>query len=299
MNLEQIESLLRKAPFPAPPNGLREQLITDINLPQKTTMNTPTEERPEKSWLRRWMPVLAYALILLSCVTLMAVQASQLRELRRQNEQLRQATASLTQLREENAEYEKLVPLAREAEQLRKANQERPRWEQDVASLRTQLAEITTLRAENERLRAEHAAAAQAAAEEDALTAARDKAMRIRCVNNLKQIGLAARIWEVDHGEVLPGAFQTMSNELNTPKILVCPADAAKVAAPNWLNLTAGNISYEFLSPGINASNAPPQAVLFRCPIHDNVGLFDGSVQQLPPGKFRLEKRGDFYFLVR
>ncbi len=76
----------------------------------------------------------------------------------------------------------------------------------------------------------------------------------IQCVNNVKQIGLAFRIWEGDNGDKLPmrvpekngGAmepalrgdvariFQVMSNELSTPRILVCPADAGQSAAPGF-----------------------------------------------------------------
>jgi prepilin-type N-terminal cleavage/methylation domain-containing protein len=101
-----------------------------------------------------------------------------------------------------------------------------------------------------------------------ALAAAKRKAQRISCVNNLKQVGLAFRVWEGDNGDkyamavgtasggskencfsanqtgtpvVPPGTtylgsaqsywvntFMVMSNELSTPKILACPSDAAR-----------------------------------------------------------------------
>ena len=68
---------------------------------------------------------------------------------------------------------------------------------------------------------------------------------KIRCVNNLKQIGLAARIFAEDNNERFPmevpvkegGSkefvqfglavphFLVVSNELSTPKLLVCPRD--------------------------------------------------------------------------
>jgi competence protein ComGC len=70
-------------------------------------------------------------------------------------------------------------------------------------------------------------------------------AQRINCINNLKQVGLAFRIWEGDNNDLYPAAvsitnggtmelvatgdaaavFQVMSNELSTPKILACPDD--------------------------------------------------------------------------
>jgi competence protein ComGC len=74
---------------------------------------------------------------------------------------------------------------------------------------------------------------------------AKAKAMQAACQSNLKQIGIAFRTWEGDHGDKYPmsvpkdkggsleyGAgremfrhFQVMSNELNNPKIMLCPSD--------------------------------------------------------------------------
>src|SRR5690349_22297487 len=94
-----------------------------------------------------------------------------------------------------------------------------------------------------------------------ALAKAKARALRIQCVNNLKQCGLATRVWEGDNNDRYPMAvfsqqggayewvhhhnngaalinptqtvapaqgrvFQVMSNELSTPKVLVCPADS-------------------------------------------------------------------------
>ena len=73
------------------------------------------------------------------------------------------------------------------------------------------------------------------------------KSTRIRCVNNLKNIALGARIFAADHNDRLPMSvpleeggsqeyresfrnvwrhFAVLSNELSTPKLLVCPDDA-------------------------------------------------------------------------
>ena len=90
-----------------------------------------------------------------------------------------------------------------------------------------------------------------------ALARAKARAQRINCTNNLKQVGLAFKTWAIDNGDVFPmrlsvnaggaqehvgcratgatglfstsagvfGMFQCMSNELSTPKILMCPSE--------------------------------------------------------------------------
>ena len=113
-----------------------------------------------------------------------------------------------------------------------------------------------------------------------ALAKAKDKAQRINCVNNIKAIGLAARMWSNDHNGRFPPDFNSMSNELSSPKILVCPGDSSKTRAMNWSEFGPGNITYEYLEPGYDEKSAQPQTIVFQCPIHGNVGLADGSVQQ-------------------
>jgi len=88
-----------------------------------------------------------------------------------------------------------------------------------------------------------------------ALAKAKAKAQRIKCVNNLKNVGLSFRIFATDNSDKFPmeiaysegGAqaesqnptlqyivFQVLSNELSTPKIVVCPSDSGKTDATNW-----------------------------------------------------------------
>jgi hypothetical protein len=70
-----------------------------------------------------------------------------------------------------------------------------------------------------------------------------------------------------------------MTNELSTPKILVCPGDHGREPAKDWASYTSANCSYEYLTP--SAPFTEPDRMMFHCPIHGNWGLCDGSVQTI------------------
>jgi hypothetical protein len=111
-----------------------------------------------------------------------------------------------------------------------------------------------------------------------ALAKAKGRAQSIMCVNNLKQIGLAVRIYASDHGDKFPNGFGQLTNELQDARVLVCPADPNRVGAPGR---EAGNpaSSYEWvLQPG-TADDNNPQKVIARCPIHNSTVMSDGSVR--------------------
>ncbi len=135
-----------------------------------------------------------------------------------------------------------------------------------------------------------------------ALAAAKRKAQRINCVNDLKQVGIAFRLWEGDNADRYPmsvstvknGAmeavfsalnqnptpytlctvFTVMSNEVNTPKILFCPSDngtwssTPRAAATNWVTfnptVSGGTITYLYLSYFVcgDAFESYPQMIL-------------------------------------
>ena len=114
-----------------------------------------------------------------------------------------------------------------------------------------------------------------------ALAKAKQKAVRINCVNNLKQVCLAFRIWSGDNNDRYPMAlfgqpggptdtppaaqpnlatasflytyetYQIMSNELSTPKVVICPADE-RIPATNFLGGrgTAGSANADFYNNG-------------------------------------------------
>ena len=98
-----------------------------------------------------------------------------------------------------------------------------------------------------------------------ALARAKAKAKRISCVNNLRQINLALRLWaegndgkfpwrvEQTEGGGKPNGTGTnqvnfqlslAANELVTPKVLLCPQDTRRTPATSFGTLRLTNISY-------------------------------------------------------
>ena len=165
---------------------------------------------------------------------------------------------------------------------------------------------------------------------------------RLGCVNQLKQIGLAFRQWSIDYNDKFPmqvsvtnggtmelvnsGSvwphFQVMSNELNNPKVLVCPNDTNRTPASTFTqNLNDSQISYfvgvdanptkpaMFLAGDNNLGLGSAQAkhgmlqlstnspVAWVKPRHNhggNIDLVDNSVQQVGDAQLRelLQKTG-------
>jgi hypothetical protein len=155
------------------------------------------------------------------------------------------------------------------------------------------------LRAENQRLQAERKTAAARAGvvqEEDPFRTAAEKAERISCINNIKQICLAARIFAHDHKTNLPADFISMTNQLTTPRVLTCAGDTARTRAQSWDQFDGSSVSYEMLTPG--ATETDPEVVYVRCPIHNNIGLCDGSAQQLGE-TFAVQKVDGKFKIVR
>ena len=122
-----------------------------------------------------------------------------------------------------------------------------------------------------------------------ALAAAKRKAQRINCISNLKQVGIAFRLWEGDNGDKYPMAVSTtyngakekvysasstpgaaygltnvfvvMSNELSTPKILVCPSDSTRNYTTNFANLVDNKNNMSYFVCG-DAAETYPQMIL-------------------------------------
>jgi hypothetical protein len=141
-----------------------------------------------------------------------------------------------------------------------------------------------------------------------ALAAAKRKAQKINCVNNLKQVGLAFRIWSGDNGDKYPMAvskaqgganeyvdvsatsgtgsataglnpimpFMVMSNELSTPKVCYCPSDSYHSTAPT-------NFNYNGFA-GVSANTAGAQDQLGQCSYFVNGSGSDVDPQMVIDG---------------
>jgi hypothetical protein len=269
---QEIECALRAVPRSKPPAGLKDQLIAQVRLP---VIRTAPKIFEEGGWLRRWWPALAPASVSLACAVGLTVQQMEIRDLK----QALRATAS------EPAATETARPMpavgAQDAsEAAARAQQEIARLKELARQLAAEVAQLEQMRAENMRLRTQLAAppAGFVTPEEaEVLAKAREEAEANACASNLKQLGLAARMWAVDNSGMSPPNVLAMTDEMSTPKILVCPGDRAREAAKDWAVYTSANCSYEYLAP--SAPDTEPERVMFRCPIHGHVALCDASVQ--------------------
>ncbi len=164
----------------------------------------------------------------------------------------------------------------------------------------------------------------------------------LNCVNNLKEIGLAYRVWAGDNGDKYPmevsvtngGTMElvadgknawlnylVMSNILNTPKLLICPADKDHSFVTNFgTNFNNSHISYfvgsdageqfpQALLSGddnfeiggvpvksglleISSSSPPVSWSAARHHFVGNIGMADGSVQQVTQSGLLLQETG-------
>jgi prepilin-type N-terminal cleavage/methylation domain-containing protein len=123
-----------------------------------------------------------------------------------------------------------------------------------------------------------------------ALAAAKRRAQRINCVNNLKEIGLAFHLWADDNGDNFPMAVSTtaggaqeyiysaaynssatlppagygltnvflcMSNVLSTPNLLYCPSDIQRTNTTSWGALSANTNCISYFVDGDGVSPYP------------------------------------------
>lgn len=270
-----FEDLLRQAPRPSVPSGLKDRLLKQAKAISREPRPaaSPVVSEP-KSWFQRWWPSLIPAGLSAACFVALAVQQREINSLRSEIHRLSAPAASepssaiaptqTTNRQQSGIDLNELTTLRETA-----------------ASLSSNVRQLENLGAENQKLSTELAKPLPGLFTQEEMSSmaeAQERAERINCINQLKQCGLAARIWAADNGDAYPPDVLSMTNELNTPKILHCPSDTSHEAASNWSQYTPANCSYVwYLDPPSSALE--PTRVLTRCPIHGTVGLCDGSVQ--------------------
>jgi hypothetical protein len=285
MNTLELENLLRLAPRPTPPAGLKDQLIAQLRLPaDRAVPQSPVTTLAPAGWLRRWWPVLAPAAVSLACAAVLTVQQMEIHGLKQANRDLSRDSAPKAGA--VSAPTEQTNDAASTTEAAARTQQEIARLKGLASQLAAEIAQLEQMRAENAKLRTQlEAPPAGFLTPEDteALAKAKERAERIACINNMKYLGLAARAWANDNGDMTPPDILSLTTKMaspkNSPKILVCPSDTGRQAAKDWASYTSANCSYEYLAP--SAPETDPNRVMFRCPIHGHVGLVDGSVQAI------------------
>lgn len=291
-NREQdIESTLRQAPRPEAPADLKKALLSQVDLPS-SGWGAGAGREGVAGWFRHWWPAWAPAAVSIACAAVVVAQQLEIRRLRESVQAVPERAASAVSP-DRTARGGANASGATSPEDYQ---QEITRMKAQVADLKSELERLEGLKAENQKLRASLAAVSMPAELQDAAEAmrkAKEKAQKNNCINNLKQFGLAVRIYAGDNNDVYPPDVLSMSNELSTPKILVCPADTSRSPAKNWGAFSPDACSYEYLA--VDGSDKEPERVLSRCPIHNVVGLCDGSVQTLGTNDTLTEVGGKYY----
>jgi len=277
MSTTEIENLLRRAPQPKPPGNLQQRLKAQaLSGPRRVSQQRPSvASSPPGSWFARWWPALAPTVVSVACAAGLTVQRLEINRLRAEMAKHPKTAEVNSANALAGSEKSGVSSTSSASEQ-----EELVRLKDLAATLSADVSRLEQLRAQNDKLRSQLASGSAgvfSAEEIDALQAAGDRAARIQCVNNLKQLGLAVRVWALDNANMTPSNFLSMSNEMGSFSILVCPSDTGRQPAKDASSFTPANCSYEYLAP--SSPDSEPDRILFRCPIHGHVCMCDGSVQ--------------------
>jgi prepilin-type N-terminal cleavage/methylation domain-containing protein len=106
-----------------------------------------------------------------------------------------------------------------------------------------------------------------------ALNASKEKARKVNCLSNMKQIGLATVLYASSYqgrcptdssDPTLVGSLQLLSNVLSSTQVLHCPNDPRRDVgvAARFQGLTIRNISYSYVPNQIWSTNGDQTAII-------------------------------------
>jgi hypothetical protein len=88
----------------------------------------------------------------------------------------------------------------------------------------------------------------------------------------LAVISQAARVWADAHNGRLPSGFVFMSNQLVSPRLLICPGDTSREPTDDWEALTSANSSYSIWAGASGAKDLPLEVQqkipYLQCKVH-------------------------------
>src|SRR5438876_5955460 len=207
MNISEseLERILRLAPSPKSPAGLKELLIAEAPSSARRNPEPSFRDQAALGWLRRSWPAFASTMASLACAVVLAVQQRELSEL---NHSLQSLSTRPAPTQDVQATGEIATPQQPSPDRTSTGEQaEIERLKQLAAQFSSEVAQLEQLRLENEKLRARLAIAGISGLspeETEAMEKGREKALSIACINNLKQFGLAVRVWALDENEAQP-----------------------------------------------------------------------------------------------
>ena len=81
-----------------------------------------------------------------------------------------------------------------------------------------------------------------------AVASARERARRARCMSNLKQLGLAMKMYSMDYDEAFPQSFNPglSGYDVENPRLYKCPSDLL-TPADSFKTMTANDCSYNLV----------------------------------------------------
>lgn len=239
---------LRNPPPIHPPETLERELISRIQLTKGKNIEAGTAKAGMRTSPFPWLVAAILAGLGLAAA---GVQTYRWVDLGRKTDDLERRSANVETLRAANAEYQRLVVSLEDAAQWRRDADEVETLSAEIERLRARVDTLIALRDENSRLAAEPASLGgpMAGETDDFFSDKRAHAQSIKCINNMKNIGLAVRIYATDHDDYNPESVMQLKGVLSSPGMLICPSksdsDQDTEKRVTWEDIHPGAVTYQ------------------------------------------------------